>query len=127
MVAAHNMHDNSMATAIQSKDHLIRWLLSTNRNYIVLDSIQFVRSLPDGEGFVRGIEMLQQILSCYREHRGTLPAGYSAKIEAGMAAGQMAPVMRGETFDVEEWDDLLAWAATARAEALELRRHRTAP
>lgn len=109
--------DPTFVNAITSKAHLIQWLEASDRKYIVMNARHFVEALPDGEGFQNGVEMLQQLLSCYRDYRMLIPTGYAATITEGIAKGQKAPIMLDETFSSDEWSIFIEWAQDQRARA----------
>lgn len=61
--------------AIQSPEHLKRWLAATGRNFITFSSKDLVDSL---EQFDQGLLLLQNIVNCYRAHRNCQEAGQDA-------------------------------------------------
>jgi hypothetical protein len=56
--------------AIQSTEHLKRWLAATGRNFITFSSKDLVDSL---EQFDEGLLLLQNLVNCYRSHRNCQP------------------------------------------------------
>jgi hypothetical protein len=60
--------------AIQSPEHLKRWLAATGRNFITFSSKDLVDSL---EQFEHGVVLLQNLVNCYRAHRNCQPTGES--------------------------------------------------
>ena len=57
--------------AISSPDHLKKWLVSSGREWLVLNSSHLVDALP----WPNGISALTQVIAAYRDHRMVLKTG----------------------------------------------------
>jgi len=60
---------------LRDKDHLIKWLIESDRKWLVFNSIDLVRALL----FPEGVRMFQTILNSYREFRSEKSTGYFRK------------------------------------------------
>lgn len=87
--------------AMKDKNHLKRWLRATGRNWLVFNAPELVDALkwPDG------VDVLMQIIACYRDHR--------AAIDTGRREKQMNPttgtevevaIFKGEVLEADELD-----------------------
>jgi len=81
-------------TAIKSRQHLKDWLANSGREWIVINSSDWVDALP----FPDGHEMFRQMCDLYREHRATLP------------------VMKQETLTIEELDRAIRYLVRQASE-----------
>lgn len=90
--------------AMESPDHLRRWLRETGREWLALNSMDLVRSLP----WPHGVESLVQILACYREYRATQPTDRTERqVEPSLGTEIEVPVMRGEALEADELDQAI--------------------
>lgn len=107
--------------AIKDREHLIRFLQGSHRQFWVMDAADLVRSLP--EPFSENMDLLQQIVACYRDHRRGQSSGFTEIISvveplSDRRTSVRAPIMKGETLEPEELDALIQWAQEERAQAL---------
>lgn len=85
----------SMTTPMQLK----QWLEASGRRYLVFDAYQLIDALP----WPHGIDLLAQVIACYRDERRTIPSGRYTELKAGDPSTRV-PVMRGETLEADELD-----------------------
>ena len=85
--------------SVKSPDHLKRWLAATDRRWLVFDALALVDSLP----WPAGLDMLIQVIACYRDHRRTLPSGrYELQKDPTLDQEVRIPIMRDEFLEIEE-------------------------
>jgi hypothetical protein len=102
MPVAHDSQDPVLNVAIKDREHLIRFLNGSGRQFFVMRSEDVVRALPH---FEEGVQVLQNLVSCYRDFRRLVPSGKTDQVK-----GQEIPRYKGETLEIEELDELIAWA-----------------
>lgn len=109
-----NMSAAERAAAQESvritKEHLLRWLSASGRDYLVLKSAELVEALP----FPDGTEALQQILSAYAALRATKPSG-RFEIQVTPKGKVEIPIMKGETLEIEELDRAIRYLSGVAA------------
>lgn len=114
MPVAHDINDEAIRTAIKDRQHLIRFLNTSGRQFWVMRSEHLVEALPDPVGDVLengkviqegSVRYVQNIVSMYRDHRRTIP-------------GDKEGSVRDEVLEVSEFDALIEWAKQEREKAL---------
>ena len=85
----------SIRTAIQTPDHLLKWLEASGRRWLVFSGVDIAKGLP----WPHGHEALQQIIDAYRDHRRVQDSGHTEVID-----GVAVPVMKTEMLEIEELD-----------------------
>ena len=91
-VAAMSAQERAQAqhsVAIASREQLLNFLDASSRDWLILNTRQLVEATP----FPHGVEVVQQILSWYRDHR--------AMIGTGRKVRGKHPIT-GEVLDLEE-------------------------
>lgn len=117
MPIAHDVNDAALNVAIKSKDQLIRFLNNSGRRFFVMKSEDLITSLPH---FEDGVLAIQNIVSCYRDHRRTIPSDRTELVANPITASAVeVTVMKDEALEPEEYDDLIEWAKVERAKAVE--------
>lgn len=95
------MSQAKMRVAMQSVEHLKRWLEASGRRWLVFPAMELVDALP----WPSGVEALMQIVAAYRDHRAAIPSGRTEKIFDPVSHEELViPVMKGETLEVAELD-----------------------
>jgi hypothetical protein len=64
--------------SLQDKEQLRRWLVESNRKYMLINSLHFVEALS-----MEDLELFQQMLIKYKNYRNTIPTGYTIMNEDG--------------------------------------------
>lgn len=90
--------------SMKDKEHLKRWLQGTNRTWLVFNALDLVDALKWPEG----VDVLMQIIACYRDHRASLDTG-RRKVELNPMTGKRfsVPIFKRETLEVEELDRVI--------------------
>lgn len=100
--------------SMKDKEHLKRWLQATNRDWLVFNTIDLVDALRWPEG----VDVLMQVIACYRDHRMAQETGrFETQVDPVTRQEVDVPVFKGEALEIEEWDRLIRWAI---GKALEL-------
>jgi len=110
--------------ALQGREHLIRFLMGSHRRFWVMDARDFVESLPNP--FKENMEVVQQLVTSYRDHRRVISSGYSEDLTvedplSGRTKEVAVSIMKGEPLEPEELDLLIEWAAEEKQLALSRR------
>jgi hypothetical protein len=118
MPIAHDMNDAALNTAIRDREHLVRFLNASGREFFVMKSEDLIRAFPS---FEAGVLAVQNIVSCYRDHRRSIPTDRVAgtAVNPVTLRTEELPVMKGEELEPDEYDELIAWAEREKASALE--------
>lgn len=87
--------------AMKDPEHMKRWLEASGRRFILLDALQLVDALP----WPSGIQILMQVLDCYRDHRRCIPTG-ELRVETEPTLGTQieVPMFHDELLSVPEMD-----------------------
>lgn len=109
-----------------TREQVIRFLEASGRKFFVMKNADLVRSLP--EPFASSMDTVQQLVSCYRDHRSQLSTGFveDMRVEdptTGRTKTLTISIRKTEVLEPEEWDELIAWAKEQRAIAVEARTH----
>jgi len=100
--------------SMKDKDHLKRWLQATNRDWLVFNAIDLVDALRWPEG----VDVLMQVIACYRDHRMAQETGRTEVVmDPGSGHYAEVPVFKGEALEIEEVDRAIRWLIS---KALEL-------
>ena len=98
------------AVAISDPEHLIRWLVSTGRDYLVFvtkDLCEALEPITD-DGHPVGLQMLQNLINCYRQHRLAQPSGEmcteNLRAPDGSKSIVTLPIMKDDRLTVPELD-----------------------
>jgi len=95
-----------MRVAMQSPEHLKRWLEASGRRWLVLDAMALVEALP----WPAGVEAFLQIVAAYRDHRAVQPSGRLEVIFNPVTKERVkVPQMKEETLEVEELDRVIRY------------------
>lgn len=117
MPVAHDLNDSALNVAIKSKDQLIRFLNNSGRRFFVMRSEDLINSLPH---FEDGVLAIQNIVSCYRDFRRCIPTDRTELVANPITSSAIeVMVMKDESLEPEEYDDLIEWAKTERAKAVD--------
>lgn len=127
MPIAYDLNDAQLKTAITSRDHLIRFLNASGREFFVMRSEDLIRALPEPFGDVveggkvvqeGSVTFVQNLVSCYRDHRRTIESGRVEQIEDPLAPAALGkvtvPIMKDEFLEADELDALVEWALRER-------------
>ena len=88
-------------TAMQSPDHLKRWLEKSGRRWLVFNAIDLIDGLP----WPHGVEALTQVISAYRAQRLTIPTGdFEEQVDPTTSEKVRVPIMKDELPTYEELD-----------------------
>lgn len=123
MPVGHDSNNPQMNIAISDPNKLVAWLNNSDRIFLVLRNEDLVRSLPL---FKEGIEVVQQLVSCYRDHRRLQATGLfeEALVNDHVTDRRVPirmPIMKDELLEPEELDELIEWAQRQKTEALKRR------
>jgi len=91
-------------TSMKTKDHLKRWIQATGRMWMTFNTSDLVDSLkwPDG------IDLLMQVISCYRDHRASIETGrHERQTDPTLGQKVYVPVFKGETLEVDEMESVV--------------------
>ena len=92
--------------AMESPDHLRRWLRESGREWLVLNAIDLVNAIP----WPVGVDSLMQILASYREYRASKPTGRTEmQTEPTLGTKIEVPVMHGESLEADELDTAIRY------------------
>ena len=87
--------------AMPDKSHLKRWLGATGKTWLTFNALDLVDALrwPDG------VDLLMQIIACYRDHRAAIETGRTEE-QADPRSGEKVkvPIFKGESLELEELD-----------------------
>jgi len=100
-------------TAMPDKAHLKRWLEASGRQWLVFNALDLVDSLkwPDG------IDVLMQVIACYRDHRATIETGrFEKQVDPVKGKEVEVPIYKGEALEVEELTQALEALVAAMKE-----------
>ena len=87
--------------AMKDKGHLKKWLRSTNRVWLVFNSLELVDALRWPEG----VDVLMQIIACYRDHRRAVPTGeVEMQLDPSTGESTEIPLYKREGLEVGELD-----------------------
>ena len=87
--------------SIKDAEHLKKWLASSGRRWIILDSQDLVDSLP----YPAGIEMFMEAIEHYRRFRSTKESGRVEKqLDPTLGIEIDIPIKKTDTLEVEEMD-----------------------
>ncbi|MBN2260702.1 MAG: hypothetical protein JW702_09160 [Clostridiales bacterium] len=90
--------------ALGNKDQLKKWLIESNRRYLIFDAIHLVDSLD-----LKGIESFIEIVRMYAQYRCGIDSGYK-KIEKNMMGEDCeVPIFLDEVLSNDEIKRLIAW------------------
>lgn len=112
--------DAPPSTGFRDKAHLKSWLTASGRKYLVLNATDLVDAMP----FPDGVEMVQQVIAAYGQHRATresgwvhaMPEAFKAKFaQRGQVAPETMAVMVDEAPTLEEIDEAILQLTTFRA------------
>ena len=87
--------------SMRSKAHLKKWLQASGKTWMVFNSLELVDSLkwPDG------IDLLMQLIACYRNHRRSIETGrFETQMDPTLHKEVEVPICKGEALEVEELD-----------------------
>ena len=92
--------------AMESPDHLRRWLRESGREWLVLNAVDLVKAIP----WPAGVDSLMQIMASYREYRAAKPTGRTEKqVEPTMGIEIEVPIMHGENLEADELDSAIRY------------------
>lgn len=99
-----DIRDEQLRVAMQSGSHLKRFLKASGREWLVLNALDLTDALP----WPDGVELVQQAVSAYRDHRRVIPSGWTERVQQ---AGQVheVPVYRGEQLSLDEIGQVRLW------------------
>jgi hypothetical protein len=87
--------------SLKDADHLKKWLASSGRRWIILDSQDLVDSLP----YPSGIEFFMEMIDLYRGFRATKLSGRVEKqIDPTLGVEIDVPIKKTDTLEAEEMD-----------------------
>jgi hypothetical protein len=98
-----DMHDEQLRVAMGDPNRLALWAEQTGRGFIVLNTRHLIRALE----WPAGIQLVQQVVSAYRDFRRTLPDAYREQVTAtdhatGRQVTVETDVMLDETPSLDE-------------------------
>jgi hypothetical protein len=64
--------NNDSEVQVMDKEQLKRWLIESGRKYILINGLHFIDALS-----IEELELFQQLLVKYEEHRKTIPTGHN--------------------------------------------------
>lgn len=99
--------------SLKDPGHLKRWLLESNRRWIVFDAVDLVDSLP----FPEGVDDFVRVVACYLNHRATKPSG-RVEIQKDPVLGEEVEVqiMKTDVLEVEELDRCIRYLISLASE-----------
>lgn len=85
-------------------EHFRRWIQATSREFLILHSKDLIDSLTFAP---ENLEIVQQIISCYRQHRGQI--AYDTRREQEPTTGEWidVPVFKDDRLVLAEKDRLV--------------------
>ncbi len=91
---------------MKSPEHMVNWLKSTGRTWLVFNAEDMVR----GQVWPWGIDALMQIIAGYRAYRGAQPSGRTETIKNAVT-GEMEtiPISKSDQLEVAEMDRAVRW------------------
>lgn len=100
-------------TAMKDPEHLKRWLMESDRRWLVFSTKDLMEALP----YPGGQQALAEIISIYRDHRRTIPAGRTEKQKhinevTSQEVEVEIPVYKDETLEIEELDRVIRYLAS---------------
>lgn len=104
----------------RDKAHLKAWLMASDRQFLVLNTADLVDAMP----FPDGVELVQQVIAAYSQHRAMRESGWVHDMPESLKArftqrGQVAPstmpVMVDEAPTLEEIDAAILQLTAFRA------------
>lgn len=107
------------AGGFRDKAHLKAFLTQSGRKYLVLNALDLVEAMT----FPEGVELVQQVISMYGQHRATketgwvhaMPEAFKAKFrQRGMSPPATMTVMVDELPTLEEIDEAIEQLTTLR-------------
>lgn len=104
LIASHQ----AMNTAIQSVEHLLQWLDSSGRRWLVFNGHDLIKAMK----FPEGHEVLMMIVAAYRDYRRTIPTGGVESMknpDTGVVVD--VPTMKDELLETEELDRAIRYLA----------------
>jgi hypothetical protein len=108
MPLALDAQNAALRTAMTSPQHLKKFLEASDRRFLVLNAPHLVDALP----WPAGVELVQQVVSAYRDHRRVIPCEVPGP-------PLPAPLFLGETLSVAEIDACIEQLQEARRTELE--------
>lgn len=101
--------DEQLRTALQSPEKLIEWAELSGRPFIMLNTRHVVQAVKWPEG----VQIVQQIITAYRDHRRGLDSGFiveqtGTNPTTGGRVQVRAPEMLDETLSLDEIELALA-------------------
>lgn len=101
------MHDTAERLnriAIQSKEHLQRWIEESGRRWLIFNGRDLVDALP----FPEGVDDFMRVVSCYRQYRSQVPSGeVERQIDPILGKEIKVEKMKDETLEVAELDRVI--------------------
>jgi hypothetical protein len=92
--------------AIKSPEQLKKWLQASGRKWLIFDSLDLVDALrwPDG------VDLLMQVIACYRNRRASLDTGRTEVVFDETRGGEVEiPVFKGEGLELDEMQQVVVW------------------
>jgi len=87
--------------SIQTKDHLIKWLIATDRAWLIFNAKDLVDSLP----FPEGVEDFMRTVNAYAQYRNSTKTGQTFEVIDPITDEKiLAPKLVGELLEKDELD-----------------------
>lgn len=98
------LSQQQLNTGMKSPQHLKKWLAESGREWIVINSSDWVDALP----FPDFHNLFMQMCARYGAYRATLESGRTKLVETEKGEVEF-PVMKAQTLEIEELDSAIRY------------------